>query len=339
MRLRFHSVISVAALLMATIGSKLAAQHIRIDRADEKAAYLFVYFTGNNVEEEAIHFAVSNDGYNYVALNHDMPVLDSKIISSTGGVRDPHILRCQDGKTFYMVATDMTSSKGWDSNRAMVLLKSTDLVNWTSTVVNIQKKYPGNDDLRRVWAPQTIFDENTGKYMVYWAMKNGDTPDRIVYAYANADFTDLEGKPRQLFFPSNCKSCIDADIILKDGVYHLFYKTEGNGNGIKQAITQELTSGKWSEMADYMQSTKESVEGSCVFRLANSDRYILMYDVYMKGQYQFTQSTSLDSFKIVDHRISMNFHPRHGTVMVISQNELQRLFQKWGKPEGFSLGQ
>ena len=46
-----------------------------------------------------------------------------------GGVRDPHILRCEDGKTFYMVVTDMVSDNGWDSNRAMVLLKSTDLVN------------------------------------------------------------------------------------------------------------------------------------------------------------------------------------------------------------------
>ncbi|MDP4227511.1 MAG: family 43 glycosylhydrolase, partial [Bacteroidota bacterium] len=159
----------------------------------DQVAYLFVYFTGNNVEDESVHFAISKDGYNYLALNNNQPVLDSRKISSTGGIRDPHILRGQDGKTFYMVATDMTSNKGWDSNRAMVLLKSTDLVNWSSTVVNIQKKYPGNEDLKRVWAPQTIYDAAAGKYMIYWAMKNGDNPDKIYYAYANPDFTDLEG--------------------------------------------------------------------------------------------------------------------------------------------------
>lgn len=90
-------------------------------------------------------------------------MIDSKKISSTGGVRDPHILRGEDGKTFYMVVTDMTSSKGWDSNRAMVLMKSTDLINWTSNVVNIQTKYAGQEDLKRVWAPQTIYDRETGK--------------------------------------------------------------------------------------------------------------------------------------------------------------------------------
>ena len=76
---------------------------------------------------------ISKDGYNYRALNSDKPIISSEKISSTGGVRDPHILRGADGKTFYMVATDMVSALGWSSNRAMVLLKSTDLVNWTSS--------------------------------------------------------------------------------------------------------------------------------------------------------------------------------------------------------------
>ena len=73
----------------------------------QQSAYLFVYFTGNRMSEEAIRMAVSLDGYNYKALNGNQPVLDSRVISSTGGVRDPHILRCENGKTFYMVVTDM----------------------------------------------------------------------------------------------------------------------------------------------------------------------------------------------------------------------------------------
>ena len=137
-------------------------------------AYLFTYFTGNHISEEAVCYAVSTDGYTYWALNDNKPVIDSKIISSTGGVRDPHILRCEDGKTFYMVVTDMVSDNGWDSNRAMVLLKSTDLVNWNHSVINMQKRYAGQEKLKRVWAPQTIFDAEAGKYLVYWSMKYGD---------------------------------------------------------------------------------------------------------------------------------------------------------------------
>lgn len=294
-------------------------------------AYLFVYFTGNHIDEEAVCYAVSEDGYRYQALNDNKPVIDSKVISSTGGVRDPHILRCQDDKTFYMVVTDMVSDNGWDSNRAMVLLKSNDLVHWSHSVINMQKRYKGQEKLKRVWAPQTVFDAETGKYMVYWSMKYGDGPDVIYYAYANKDFTDLEGEPKPLFLPKNGKSCIDGDIVFKEGVYHLFYKTEGHGNGIKKATTRSLTSGQWEEEDGYKQQTTEAVEGAGTFKLINQDKYILMYDVYMKGKYQFTETTDLTNFRVIDQDVTMDFHPRHGTIIPITAKELKRITSKWTK--------
>ena len=305
-----------------------------VSAVEEKdyVAYLFTYFTGNHISEEAVCYAVSMDGYSYWALNGNKPVIDSKIISSTGGVRDPHILRCEDGKTFYMVVTDMVSDNGWDSNRAMVLLKSTDLVNWSHSVINMQKRYAGQERLKRVWAPQTIFDREAGKYMVYWSMKYGDGPDVIYYAYANEEFTDLVGEPKPLFVPADKKSCIDGDIVYKDGLYHLFYKTEGHGNGIKVATARSLTAGEWKESPDYKQQTKEAVEGAGTFKLIGQDKYILMYDVYMKGAYQFTETTDLEHFKVIDHAVKMNFHPRHGTIIPITRAELKRITDKWGKP-------
>lgn len=304
------------------------------EKIEEKdlAAYLFVYFTGNHISQEAVCYAVSMDGYTYWALNDNKPVIDSKVISSTGGVRDPHILRCEDGKTFYMVVTDMVSDNGWDSNRAMVLLKSTDLVHWSHSVINMQKRYEGQEKLKRVWAPQTIYDPEAGKYMVYWSMKYGDGPDVIYYAYANADFTDLEGEPKPLFVPADKKSCIDGDIVYKDGIYHLFYKTEGHGNGIRVATTNSLTSGQWKENLEYKQQTKEAVEGAGTFKLIGENKCILMYDVYMKGAYQFTETTDLEHFKVIDHDVKMNFHPRHGTIIPITRSELKRITDQWGKP-------
>lgn len=292
------------------------------------SAYLFAYFTGNDKAEESIRFAISEDGYRYKALNNNRPVISSEKISSTGGVRDPHILRGADGKHFYMVATDMVSAKGWDSNRAMVLLKSNDLITWTSSIVNIQKKYPNQENLKRVWAPQTIYDPAVKKYMVYWSMKHGNEPDKIYYAYANADFSDLEGTPKQLFFSPTNGSCIDGDIIYDKGKYNLFFKTEGNGNGIKKAVSNELTKG-YVLRDRYLQQTTDAVEGAGVFKLNGSDDYILMYDVYMKGRYQFTRSKDLNTFKIIDEEVSMDFHPRHGTVMTISKEEENRLLSKW----------
>lgn len=299
--------------------------------AKDYKAYLFAYFTGNAMPEESIHFAVSYDGYNYRALNDNRPVLSSAAISTTGGVRDPHILRGVDGKTFYMVATDMVSGNGWDSNRAMVLLKSTDLIHWTSAVVNMQKKgYQGYEKLLRVWAPQTIYDPEAEKYMIYWSMKFGEGPDRIYYAYANADFTDIEDEPRLLFSPASGKSCIDGDIISFNGLYHLFYKTEGHGNGIKKATARNLTAGEWQEYEPYLQQTDQAVEGASVFPLQGTEKYILMYDVYMSGKYQFTESSDLTHFRVIDHAVTMDFHPRHGTVLPITAGEAKKLERQWG---------
>ncbi|WP_277121331.1 family 43 glycosylhydrolase [Bacteroides ndongoniae] len=335
MRSTFKSIAVAISLIFSVVLSAFSQQ--KEVQEKDYVAYLFTYFTGNHISEEAVCYAVSMDGYSYWALNGGKPVLDSKVISSTGGVRDPHILRGEDGKTFYMVLTDMVSANGWDSNRAMVLLKSNDLVNWTHTVINMQKKYEGQESLKRVWAPQTIFDPEAGKYMVYWSMQYAGGPDVIYYAYANDDFTDLEGEPKVLFLPENRKSCIDGDIVYKDGVFHLFYKTEGHGNGIKVATTRSLTSGQWTEEPDYKQQTTDAVEGVGTFKLIGQDKYILMYDVYMKGRYQFTETTDLKNFKVIDNDVKMNFHPRHGTIIPITRDELLRITEKWGKPA--ELGQ
>lgn len=294
------------------------------------SAYLFTYFTGNNKDEEAIRFALSTDGYHFRALNSDKPVISSAAISTTGGVRDPHILRGADGKTYYMVATDMVSALGWDSNRGMVLLKSTDLINWTSAKVHVPTRFPAFAEVNRVWAPQTIYDAKAGKYMVYWSMRAGKDPDKIYYAYANKDFTDFESEPKQLFFKLDNGATIDGDIVSKDGKFYLFFKTEGSGSGIKIAVSDKLTEG-YVLKDKYVQQTTDPVEGAGVFKLNDGKGYILMYDVYTKGKYQFTKTTDLENFTVVDNEVSMNFHPRHGTVLPITAQEQQALLYKWGK--------
>ncbi len=323
------AIIAVSLFGQGTAGIKKKNKTFEESTPKNFSAYLFAYFTGNSKSEEAIRFALSNDGYNYRALNSNNSIINSEEISSTGGVRDPHILRGADGKTFYMVATDMVSALGWSSNRAMALLKSNDLINWTSSIVNIQKRFSGHDSLLRVWAPQTIYDPVAKKYMIYFSMKHGKDPDKIYYSYANADFTDLETEPKQLFFSPTNGACIDGDIVYKDGKYYLFFKTEGEGAGIKIAVSDKLTQG-YVLRDRYVQQTTDPVEGAGTFKLNNGEGYILMYDVYTKGRYQFTKTKDLENFTVIDQDVTMNFHPRHGTVMPITAKEAERLVRRWG---------
>lgn len=172
------------------------------------------------------------DGYIYWVLNDNKFVIDFKIISFIGGVCDLYILCCEDGKIFYMVVIDMVFDNGWDFNCVMVLLKFIDLVNWNYFVINMQKCYVGQEKLKWVWVFQIIFDVEVGKYLVYWLMKYGDGVDVIYYVYVNKEFIDLEGELKLFFIFENKKFCIDGDIVYKDGIYYLFYKIEGYGNGI-----------------------------------------------------------------------------------------------------------
>jgi hypothetical protein len=322
----------VAVTLTATLtkGSTTAQKSFTVYLAESEpfTAYLFAYFTGNNIAQEAIRFATSTDGFTYRAINGNNPVVSSAAISTTGGVRDPHILRGETPNTYYMVATDMVSANGWNSNRAMVLLQSGNLTDWTSSVVNIPNTYPEYAAADRVWAPQTIWDPSVGKYMVYFAMRLGSTDfDKIYYAYANSSFTALESAPKVLF-NNNGLSTIDADIVFANGQYQLFFKTEGNGNGIKKAVSNTLTSG-YVLYDKYLQSTTNAVEGGCVFKLINSDNWILMYDMYTSGAYQFTQSTDLVNFSVASTPVSFDFTPRHGTIIPLTPSELNALNVKW----------
>ncbi|MBQ5623091.1 MAG: glycoside hydrolase family 43 protein, partial [Alistipes sp.] len=272
------------AIVVATI-SAFAQQS-----EEPMVAYLFTYFTGNAPHQEQICYALSDDGYNFTPLNHGNPVIKSDSIALTGCVRDPHILRSEDGKEFYMVVTDMRSSLGWSSNRGIVLMKSRDLVNWEHHTVHFPTKYPRKwGNVIRVWAPETIYDKRVGKYMVFYSLRTDyeDSFDRIYYSYVNEDFTDLEGEPQYLF--DNGSATIDGDIVYNeaDGLYHLFYKSEG-GRGIYQATAKNLTpergqraGSQWTRIKENVEQTKKAVEGVGVCRSLDGKSWIIMYDCYM----------------------------------------------------------
>ena len=317
--------LGTALLCFALSASGLQAQ------TEKKTAYLFTYFTGNAQQEEQIRFAVSRDGLHFYALNDNEPVISSDTIAVKKAVRDPHILRGEDGY-FYMVATDMKSAEGWSSNRGLVLLRSRNLTDWEHHAIHFPDQWDGKfADVTRVWAPQTIYDREAGKYLVYFSIltsKPGDY-DKVYYCYANEDFSSLS-EPKILY--DRGKSTIDGDIIYKDGVYHMFFKTEGEGNGIQQATSRGLH-GKWKEDFKYLDAyagTGTVVEGSSVFKLNGSDEYVLMYDLYSSGRYEYQTSRDLKTFTREPQSFRKDFFPRHGSVVSLTADELERVQERWG---------
>ena len=336
--------ITFSSLLLAALawGTPLQVSAAKKAAPNNKfAGYLFAYFEGSGNQQEHLRFAISEDAKNWYALNDNQPVIASDSISTSGGIRDPHILRGEDG-CYYIVATDMNTVKnGWKDNPGIVLMKSKDLVNWTHSKIVLKEDYKEHfSDAYWVWAPQTIYDKKAKKYMIYFTLqRTGDGRKSLVtyYAYANKDFTGFESEPKVLF---NAKyGCIDNDIIERNGVYHMFYKgniknAEGKEiqNGIQQATAKNLK-GPWKEdfkFIDAYADSKTGVEGSGVFKLNDKNEYVLMYDLYGSGRYEYQTSKDLNTFSTKPESFRKDFFPRHGTVCSVTKDEMERLQQKWG---------
>ena len=298
------------------------------DSNEPYVGYLFAYFNGNAPWQEQICFALSADGYNYIPLNDGKPIISSDTIANKKAVRDPHILRGEDGH-FYMVVTDMRSSQGWSSNDGLVLLRSKDLINWTHSAIDFPTTWPerfDRDSLTQVWAPQTIYDPEAGKYMLYYAIGEVGAHYITYCSYANEDFTEIS-MPEVLY--DHKANTIDADIVYHDSLYHMFFKTEGQGNGIQKATAKTLR-GEWTPEHKYLQQSNKAVEGSGVFKLIDSDEWILMYDCYMNGHYEYCKSTDLSNFTFVCNSANTDiFTPRHGTTIAITKSEAERLIKQW----------
>ena len=184
--------------------------------------YLFVYFVGNGEGEERLHFAVSSDGYNFVPLNGNKPV-----ITQTKGkkcVRDPYVFKGQKGE-WYIIGTDMKCEEGWESNHALITWKSDNLADWyDETIIDIKDLGENYTDTTRAWAPQAMWDEKVGKYMLYWAhsTKRHNTAG-LYYAYSE-DMKTID-EPKPLYCREGIQT-IDGDIAFnkKDGLYYLYFK-------------------------------------------------------------------------------------------------------------------
>lgn len=336
--------ITFSSLLLAALawGTPLQVSAAKKAAPNNKfAGYLFAYFEGSGNKQEHLRFAISEDAKNWYALNDNQPVIASDSISTCGGIRDPHILRGEDG-CYYIVATDMNTVKnGWKDNPGIVLMKSKDLVNWTHSKIVLKEDYKEHfSDAYWVWAPQTIYDKKAKKYMIYFTLqRTGDGRKSMItyYAYANKDFTGFESEPKVLFKAKY--NCLDNDIIERNGVYHMFYKgniknAEGKEiqNGIQQATAKKLK-GPWKEdfkFIDAYADSKIGVEGSGVFKLNDKNEYVLMYDLYGSGRYEYQTSKDLNTFSTKPESFRKDFFPRHGTVCSVTKDEMERLQQKWG---------
>lgn len=350
---------SVKARLMLFVSlffclSLPAQPQSKLPAEKDMGAYLFVFFSDPT---HSIFMATSRDGYTFTAVNDGQPVIGGDSIAEQRGVRDPHISRGPDG-AFYLCMTDLhifAKEKGlrdtqwerdgdlysWGNNRALVLMKSHDLIHWTRSNVRIDKAFPEKfGDIGCAWAPETTYDPVAGKMMIYFTMRIGNGKTQLYYAYTDEDFTRLVTEPKLLFnYPDPKIQILDADITpLPDGRYCMMYVAQENPGGIRMALSDSIHSGyrydpKWVDFEP------GACEAPNVWKRIGEDKWVVMYDVFSINPHNFgfCETSDFVNFKPLGRfnegvMKAVNFRsPKHGTVIQITKEEADRLEQHWKK--------
>ena len=312
--------------------------------------YLFCHMSDQG---EWTAYTISRDGYNYEDIIQGKPIMDVKQHARIeGGQRDAFITRDYTGNGFVMVNTDMcvAKSKVWD-NYGIDLLKSDDLINWTSVTFDFRKGpsifldpdsesvYKDFSTIRRVWAPQIFWDpnyewskEDKGGYFIYYSMLNSNEEkyDRMYYSYADKSFTKMT-QPKLLFDWGY--ATIDADInLLEDGLYHMLIKKEGSQPGIFTATSESLTHG-WGKPVedDYINfEGKKNCEGSSAFQLIGEKTWHVGYIQYSDNPKHYRICQADEHLRNFRNPVDIKgvTGPQHGSFMRLTEEEYKNL-KKW----------
>jgi predicted GH43/DUF377 family glycosyl hydrolase len=334
--------LSLASTLVASAG---------VPAESELGAYLLVYF---HDEDHSLHMALSSDGYTFTALNDDKPVMNGREIAEQKGIRDPHIMRGPDG-AFYLSMTDLhlfaqkeglrttlwerdAKAYDWGNNRGLVFMRSTDLIHWTRANVRVDKAFPGFTEIGCAWAPETIYDAKARKLVVYFTMRFGRGRNRLYYSYVDDAFTKLETEPKLLFEYPKDRSYIDGDITQVGDKFHLFYVAHDGTPGIKQAISDSLTSGYVYDPA-WVDPEPKACEAPNVWKRIGQDKWVLMYDIYGidPHNFGFSETTDFKTFtnlgrfnEGVMKTVGFTTGPKHGAVVALTPAEARKLAAHWG---------
>lgn len=294
--------------------------------------YLFCYFTGNEPENESVHFAVSKDGYHFDALNNN-----ERIITQTLGkkcCRDPFIFRDEEN-AFHIIATDMRCYDGWSSNNSMIVWDSKDLIHWENERILDFSQFEKTKSADRVWAPQIVYDKFKKEYMIYWTHHNtDDNLDTITWYAYTKDFAVLTTEPEILFNPKSNMCAIDADIIEVDGKYYL-YEADGEKEAICYAVADK-PNGPYLEPADNKVSVADTaLEGNCIYRILGTDKYVMIADQFKAGGYFMQETNDMIHFEKVNDFSLNQLRPRHGSMLHITDEECDRLIKTFVKGKGY----
>jgi hypothetical protein len=287
--------------------------------------WVFSYFLDNG--QDGMHLAYSRDGLAWTPLAGGRPILTPTV----GGklIRDPCVLLGPDG-AFHAVWTT-----GW-YEQGIGIAHSKDLITWSEAAflpVMVHERKAVN-----AWAPEIVFDEETGQYLIFWATtipgrfpatddsgsqnKEGVALNHRIYRSTTRDFKEYS---RAELFLDPGFNVIDATIVRDGARYLMFLKDETLRPEARKHIRVAVADHALGPyvLAPEPISKENWVEGPTAFRAGRD--LLVLFDAYTRKRYEGVKSRDLKTWTDLGAELLMPPGARHGTVFAVPEKILRGL--------------
>ena len=277
--------------------------------------YLFSYF---RTESEALHLALSEDGFAFEAVNGNKPILEAS--ADTRTMRDPFLIQTEDG-AFQLLATD-----GW-GGASIMHATSADLITWSDQrVIPVMENVEGT---RNCWAPEAFYAREEKTYLLIWSSTVSDSPeqkvrDHRIWCCETTDFSAFS-EPRLFFDPGY--NVIDATVAPYGDAYLMAFKDERGVNkagtdfkAIRTAMSLKA-GGPYEAVSDLV--TPSLVEGPTLYQ--KDGLWVMLYDHFVDHRYGASLSEDGRSWDVSEVEIILPEGPRHGSIIEIDDQVAYRL--------------
>ncbi|MCR5669759.1 MAG: family 43 glycosylhydrolase [Butyrivibrio sp.] len=330
--------------------------------------YLYAHFKeipGQKGQQD-IFYGISDDGLNWTALNDNEAVLKSDV--GDKATRDPFIIRSAEGDRFFLIATDQDiykygDSVAWDKlstqgSTALTIWESSDLIHWENER-NVD--VAGSIGAGCAWAPEAVYDDATGEYLVFWASKLAEDNFARQYTFVSRTRDFYTFTEPELFndFGSN----IDTSVLHEGNNYYRLTKIESDmyvrldkavghprayGDQVTQknigSLTFNVVGGNYSYIENTaegcLESFKGNYEGGTLFKFNDRDEWCIMLDEYggaKRGYIPFVTSDldETNSIRVLgEEDYAAQEGCKHGVILPVTKSEYDALMAEYGVSKG-----
>lgn len=336
---------SFISLVMLLI---LAVSPIWTQAATDEGGYVIAYFrsdpsqTGEKIQK--LHYGYSRDGLKWYELNDNAPVADLLY-----PLRDPFLDKGPDGIWRLVYTTPDVDSNGNNiPNYYLGYAESTDLIHWTNQKrLDLMKNYRPANTVYNAWAPEWVYNDETGKYIIFWSSTlNASSPSNNKHYKATTTDWNTFSDASILFDPG--VKTIDANMLRYDkngeDFYYLFYKDESaSPMKIKQTWASEpVNKIEYEDPAHISDNyiTPDYTEGPEAFKIIGQNKWHLIYDYWSQGKYGLKTTTNIEdptAWSAENSNARFPYKMRHAGVADLTESELWALINQYSLDAHYKL--